>query len=102
MDGVGSLAREYPDEVRVVRNYLRSEVPRAELAESEDFERDGLLFRIEPRRLVFVSHEFLSDFSPDRAKATLRQFGVGARARSLPIGFMLMVTTDGTFVEALR
>ena len=102
METQTTLFTEYPASIKVVANYLRSAFPNAELAESEDLDRDGIRFRIEPRRLVFVSHEFLSDFPSRDAAAHLRELGVAEKVKTLPVGFMLFVTTEGTFIERVR
>ncbi len=96
------LREEYPSQVATVRKYLKAALPDSELAESEDFDRDGLKFRIEPRRLIFVSHEFLSDFSEQDAAGRLKAWGVAEKAKQLPVGFTLFVTTEGTFVNPAR
>jgi len=101
MNGSGTLFQEYPAQIKAVRDYLRVTLPHAELAESEDFDRDGIRFRIEPRRLIFISHEFLSDFTTQDAASRLRAWRVAERAGNLSVGSMLFVTTEGTFVEKL-
>jgi len=99
MNSSGTLFQEYPAQIKAVRDYLRVTLPDADLAESEDFDRDGIRFRLEPRRLIFISHEFLSDFTTQDAASRLRAWRVAEQAKSLSLGSMLLVTTDGTFVE---
>ncbi|MBV9440655.1 MAG: hypothetical protein JOZ24_11745, partial [Candidatus Eremiobacteraeota bacterium] len=93
-----TLFTEYPGAIDAIRRYLRAALPHAELTEGEDFERDGIRFRIEPGRLVFFSHEFLSDFSEAEAAARLKSWRVGNKAQALDPGLTLFVTTEGTFV----
>ena len=96
-----ALRREYPSKVELIRNYLKAALPGSDLAEREDFERDGIKFEIAPRRLVFVSHEFFSDFSEEAAATRLKAWHVADQAKRLVLGTMLFVTTTGTFVKPI-
>jgi hypothetical protein len=88
----------YPSQVTAVRRALQ-EAFSTVLRESEDFERDAVLFRTPNGGLVTVSEEFLSDFSVISITQKLTDWDVAALARRLARLERLVVTTEGTFTE---
>lgn len=97
-----SLNSRYPSKVEAIRNYLHDALDVKKKRESEDFDRDGIIIRIEiPSKnlRLFISHEFLSDFTPAQIHASLRGWRVGEHLRDLAQGNTLFVTTEGIFSE---
>jgi len=103
MNNLDSLKSTYTEQYNAVRSYLLKELGTSAIRDAEDFERDGVIFRSADEKSfpfrVFVSHEFLSDFSVSEALKRLRSWHVGEKARELRRGLTLFVTTDGLFVE---
>jgi hypothetical protein len=103
MDSAGSLRSLYKPMIAMVRNYLSKELGSSDLRVAEDFERDGVILRTAPEtRLqyrLFLSHEFLSDFDVEHGASLLRSWRVSERAKALPRGVTLFITTEGTFTE---
>lgn len=100
MDSLRSLYRPSVDEIR---EHLLRGLRRDDIRESEDFDRDGVVFKaragIGPPFRLFVSHEFLSDFSVAEIKSKLLTHRILEKLKDLPKGFTLFLTTEGTFTE---
>ena len=98
-----SLQQRYKDVIDALTRYLTDAVHIADPRMREDFERDGVVLRAkipsEQEVRLFVSHEFLSDFSATRAANAMREWRIGDKVRTLPRGMTLFLTTEGTFTE---
>jgi hypothetical protein len=102
MDELDSLGQRYKDKIAAVKQYLAGELNPAEIRQSEDFDRDGVVLRTGRGRQgfrLFISHEFLSDFTIEVITARLRGWRVEEGIRQLPPGFTLFLTTGGIFKE---
>ena len=88
----------HPAEVDVIRKTLAPAFAEP-LRESEDFDRDAMIFRTPRGGLVTFPKEFLSDFDLDTIRHHLGLWNVSDQAKALSQGQRLLVTTDGTFVE---
>jgi len=96
--GPRHIRERYPAQVEVVRRALATAFAK-QLPESEDFERDAVLFRTPNGCLVTVSEEFFSDVPATAISARLAEWRVAEKAKALGQSDRLVVTTDGTFVE---
>lgn len=98
-----SLQKRHKEVIEALTRYLTDSVHIADTRMREEFERDGVVLRAkipsEQEVRLFVSHEFLSDFSATRATNAMRAWRIGDKVRTLPHGMTLFLTTEGTFTE---
>jgi hypothetical protein len=103
MDDRDSLRGRYRSKIAIIRSHLRSAFPDDDVRESEDFDRDGIVFRTGKGAVsgfrFFVSHELFSDLSESALKSQLQSWGIKERLRNLPAGITLFLTTAGVFEE---
>jgi hypothetical protein len=104
MDDIDSLRSLYKTSVDEIRKYLSEYLAGGAIRETEDFDRDGVVFKRfkkdgAPFRF-FVSHEFLSDFSPTTIRSKLQAGRINEKLKALREGHTLFLTTEGTFNEA--
>jgi len=103
MDDVGSLRQQYREKLLQIRKVLSSQLSGEEIRETEDFDRDGVVFRtgsgLSSGFRAFISHEFLSDFSERELDGRMQRWNVAEKFRNLDAGFTLFVTTEGVFQE---
>ncbi len=93
MSSTSSLEQRYPDAVAATRRFFAQFFPK--FTESEEDERDALVFEFAPKRTIGIDADFLATNDENDIFDKLTGWNIANLARTLEAGVRLNITVDG-------